>query len=146
MRSIWFAPPNKSSSPACCCCCCCIFSRLQIIFQAWRWLWGRGPHRVSSFFPLIKINWQQILSHERRMDACCPYARYILICFRLLSVRLPVLPTLIKRGWFVCVFSCVSVCSYLEDIKITPVQNNQLGKTPVPPAVAPFSSTPVIKS
>lgn len=35
---------------------------------------------ASSFLPLIKINWQQILSHERRMDACCPYARYILIC------------------------------------------------------------------
>lgn len=42
-----------------------------------------GP-RQKSFLLLIKINWQQILSLECRLDACAPYARRILICLGLL--------------------------------------------------------------
>lgn len=40
--------------------------------------------RQKSFLQLIKINWQQILSLECRLDACAPYAQQILICLGLL--------------------------------------------------------------
>lgn len=40
--------------------------------------------RQKSFLQLIKINWQQILSLECRLDACAPYAQHILICLGLL--------------------------------------------------------------
>ena len=88
----------------------------QIIFQAW-WYEARGPHRVSSFFPLIKINWQQILSHERRMDACCPYARYILICLVLLLLRLPVLLMAIKRSSVWVFFFCCCLFFFLRALR-----------------------------
>lgn len=41
---------------------------------------GMRQRSASSFLLLIRMTWQQILSHERHMDACGPYARYILIC------------------------------------------------------------------
>lgn len=58
-----------------------------------------------SFFPLIKINWQQILSHERRMRVLSICAIHIDL-LRLLLLRLLMD---IKR---VCV-----VLQLLEDIK-----------------------------
>lgn len=95
--------------------------------------------RQKSFLQLIKINWQQILSLECRLDACAPYAQHILICLGLLLLLCWRISD--RRGLFVSSHISEKVQTD-QSVQLTPVRASCLTceRSP-PPRLASYDMT-----